>query len=393
VPRWLRRLAWPATCAATSALLAAVAASLFGAYLLRSDLDHGLHVRAAQRLVAEGVLLPHFAYHLLVAATALWSSDLARLSDAAALVLVLLVLAKLGLSLAFVRDLVSRAGGALRPGPALGLAVVFFLEAPLPKWWSPQNVYLGQLSPTVWHNPTTITALPLAIACFWVFLRGVEAQGESEPGAESRRARLSLDLLAGLLLAAATTAKPNFTLAFAPAAVLVRLRRFDPLGLAALLTPATAVLAWQYLHALLSGFAPEGITLMRPLAVWSLWSPHPAVSTLVSLALPLAVLASSGRRCVLRGPLLAAWLVTLVAVGQFALLAEPEPRLGDGNYYWGVVPAVNLLFLVSAAELLAQAATGRGGRWRRTACWLLLALHAVSGLVLVVRPFQLAVVD
>ena len=92
-------------------------------------------------------------------------------------------------------------------------------------------------------------------------------------------------------------------------------------------------------------------------------------------------------------PFLAAWLITLVAVLQFALLAEPEPRLGDANYYWGVVPAVYLLFLVSAVELLARPAGSRANRSWRAGCWLLLALHAASGIILLARPFQLVVFD
>ena len=96
--------------------------------------------------------------------------------------------------------------------------------------------------------------------------------------------------------------------------------------------------------------------------MWSIYSPQPLVSALVSLAFPLAVLAGSRRRRAPSGRSLAAWLVTWSASVQFALLAEPEPRLGDANYYWGVVPAVNLLFLVSAAELLARPAGSRANR-------------------------------
>jgi hypothetical protein len=268
----------------------------------------------------------------------------------------------------------------------LALTAAFFFAAPLPNWWRVENVYLGQLSPTVWHNPTAIAALPLAVATFWAFLL---------PAARSRRH----DLLVGVLLAASVAAKPNFALAFLPAATLLRLwppRR--PLarelaGIATLAAPALVLLAWQYHHALASGLEAPGRGLLgvRPLEVWSDYSPHPLASALLSLAFPLAVAQFAARSARHGRALAAAWLLTLLAVAQFALLAEPEPKLSHGNYYWAVVPALYLLFLVCACELLAERALSARGRLARLGCWALLALHAASGVWFYARPFQIAV--
>ena len=383
-----RPVAWPLAWACVALVLSGLAFAQFGPYLARTDLDHGLHVRGAQRLLPGGELLPHFAYHVLVALAAGCSTDLADLLLAARVVLSLLVLAKIAASLGFARALAVQGGARLRPAAALALALAFFFVAPLPKWWRAENVYLGQLSPTVWHNPTAITALPLAVATFWVFV---------VPAARRHRS----DVLVGALLALSVAAKPNFALAFLPAAAALRLwRRERPLaqelvGLVWLAAPAVAVLGWQYQHALAVGLeAPgEGMVSLQPLAVWSLYSPSPLVSTLVSLAFPLAVTAFAARAARHGRALLLAWLVTLVAVAQFTLLAEPEPKLGDANYYWGVVPAVYLLFLVCACELLASRAASPARRAGRLGCWVLLALHVASGIFLYAHPFQLAVVD
>ncbi len=395
----LRRAAWPLAFGGVALVLLGLAFALFGRYLERPDLDHGLHARFAQQLVAHGLLLPHFGYHVLVAAAAGFSTDLGQLLFAARMVLSLLVLAKLALSLGLARGLTARAGAPLGPAAALALAVAFFFVAPLPKWWRTENVYLGQLSPTAWHNPTVIAVLPLAVAVFWAFVK-------------ADRAGWRADLGCGALLAASVTAKPNFALAFLPTAALLRLlparlsgckhpfrckrpfgRRLA--GLACLAVPAVAVLGWQYEHALRLGLEAHGesVVSLQPLEVWRLYSPHPLVSTLVSLAFPLAVAAFAARDARQRRPLAAAWILTAVAVAQFALLAEPEPRLGDANYYWGVVPAVYLLFLVSACELLAPRPLSGMRRAARAACWALLAAHAASGVFLYAHPFQLAVVD
>lgn len=391
-----RQAAWPLAFAALACSLVALAAHQFGPYLERGDIDHGVHLRLVQALAAGGPLLPHFAYHLLVALAAGLSTDLDDLRHAAQAVLALLVLAKLALSLGFARALLARVGSRLAPAVALLLALALFFVAPLPNWWRPQDIYLGQLSPTVWHNPTVIAALPLAVASFWAFLLPPLRRARDEG-------------VAGLLLGFSVLAKPNFALAFLPTAALLRLlgngrgRLVNRMTALAILSAAPVlVLGWQYHQAIATGLAVpgEGVLTVQPLEVWQGFSPHPLASALVSLAFPLAVAAVAGRRARLGGALAAAWLLALVAVAQFALLAEPGPRLDDGNYYWGVVPAVYLLFLVSACELLVRGgepATADGG-WRasrraRLACWAILALHAASGVWLYLQPFQIAIED
>jgi hypothetical protein len=381
-----RRAAWPLAFVGLALLLLVLASELFGRYLERSDLDHGLHARFAQQLLVDGRLLPHFAYHLLLAAAAGFSTDLGQLLLAARYLLALLVLAKLALSLGLARSLTAREGAPLAPATALALGLALFFVAPLPKWWRTENVYLGQLSPTVWHNPTVIALLPLAVAAFWACVRTGDGWRAS--------------FLCGALLAASATAKPNFALAFLPAVALLRLVQVRPLGralagLACLAAPALAVLGWQYRQALALGLEArgQGVVSLRPLEVWQIYSPHPLASALVSLAFPLAVAAFAARDIRQRVPLVAAWLTTALAVAQFALLAEPEPRLGDANYYWAVVPALYLLFLVSACELLAPRRLSAARRAGRAGCWALLAAHAASGVFLYLHPFQLAVVD
>ncbi len=379
-----RRALWVVGYGVALILFATLAFRLFQLYLPRNDLDHGVHVAYAERLLSEHVVLPHFAYHVLVALAAGLSSESGRLASAAAAVLTILVLAKIAVSLGFARWWSSEQGAPLGPAGALGLAIVCFFAAPLPKWWHPENIYLGQLSPLAWHNPTVITLLPVAVATFWVFLRRLP------------KPRLRDDLEVGAWLGLSVLAKPNFALAFLPTLLVLRLRRgCEPRRLAVLIAPSLLVLGWQYQHALALGLEPpgSGMVTLQPLLVWRLYSPHPLVSAFVSLAFPLSVAWLSLRERRASEALVAAWLLSAVAIAEFALLAQPEPALGDANYYWGVVPAVFILFLVSASELLA----GRVRKDRPTAlvalCWALLVLHVASGVFLYAYPFQLAVAD
>ena len=354
-------------------VLAPLASLVFPVYLAAppSASDHAAYLRLAQ----DPDLLPHFFYPLLVAALAGFSADLGPLSCAARGVLTGLVILKLGISLAFAHELLMRAGSRLSLAAAAGFATTLFLVAPLANWWQFPNVYLGQLSPTIWHNPTVIASLPFAVAAFWLL-----GQGE-------RPTRLQI--VGCLMLGLSVLAKPNFALAFLPTLFLLfLLGRLDRSALLLGVAATLPILGWQYQHWSAFGvtrLATTGIITLQPLEVWRLFSPHPLASLLLSIAFPLAVALFARRDARQREALVAAWLLTAIATAQFALLAEAGGRWRHGNYYWGTVPAVYILFLVSLCELSSPRPLAGGRKSGFWACWILLGLHVASGVLFYVR--------
>jgi hypothetical protein len=265
------------------------------------------------------------------------------------------------------------------PQEAAATTLALALAMALPKWWDFPSVYLGQVNPNVWHNPTAVFASPLALLTFLAAARYREAPA---PG----RA-----LSVGAWSALCAVAKPNYLLAFLPCfgpvllALLYRAVRRGSLSAAkavwhllAALGPPAVTLAWQYWVA----FGREGragITF-DPLGVWSQFTPFIATSALAGLAFPCVVVAFFGRHALADWRLLFAWAVLAVAIAQYALLAETGPRATDGNFYWAVVPATYVLFLESSRLTTVQP-TG----FRRRAAFLALALHAASGATHLVR--------
>ena len=332
--------------------------------------DFSQHVAFARALCHGGALQPHFLFELVVCGLAApvdrsWAFGVAAIAVATAA-----VAAKVVLTFRRIRE----AGGT---GAAFFATLGLLFAMPLFNWWKFPDVYLGQISPNVWHNPTTIVVLPLALLLFRAASRLTVA---APPGAVAG---------AGALTLVNCLTKPNYVLALLPCWLTLlaeRMRRgltADPAGwrrpalVAVLLVgPTAGVFVWQ---ASRLGAAGSAIAV-EPLAVWRLYSPHIPVSILLSIAFPLGVLAAHFRVAWRQEPLALAWSVLLVAVLQMAWLAEPGPRFTHGNFFWASYTANYLLFMESAAVLAAAPRSGRS--W---AAWSLLGAHSLAGLVYVAR--------
>ncbi len=374
----VRGVAW-VLAAAVLALLLVLAWLVLDGYARRPPQnDHVLHVRLASRAARGLGWPPHFLFHAVLNALTGFSGELAALRTASAAVLT----AAVGARLLLTRRLATAVGA--RPGPlgTAGLWIAAFLVSPVVNWWMYPRIYLGQFTPTVWHNPTAIAALPFAVAAFVPLARA------AVPGAGAA-------LLSGAMLALSALVKPNFALAFLPAVALVGLARRWPLrSLAAALLPTLPVLGMQ----LVTGFGEErgsGLAF-EPLTVWLKFTEIPAGEThalgslLVSFAFPAGFALLAGRAVADRRPLVLAWLALGVALAQFLLFAETGAWLYHGNFYWGTVPCLYLVFVLSIVELgrLDVGRLGRAGPAVRALLWGLLAAHVASGALFWHRSLQ-----
>lgn len=327
--------------------------------------DFMQHAAFARALCAGMELQPHFLLELLDCAIA------APLGGGAfpwALVVlaVIAVVAKIELTYGRIRE----SGGT---GVAFLAALALLFAMPIFNWWHFPAVYLGQVGPNVWHNPTSVAVLPLAMMLFYAAARLTPSDSPRRVAGASGLAVLNI------------LTKPNYLLALLPVWSFVllhrtgtvwknpTLRRRALLVAAGLAGPSVAVLAWQA-HTL-AGSGGSGGVEIAPLAVWRLYSPNIPASTLLSIAFPLAVLILHWPAASRQAPLRLAWFVLLIAVLQMAFLAERGPRRTHGNLFWGAYAANYLLFVESVVVLAGEP------RSRRTICaWALLACHAVSGL-------------
>lgn len=375
-----------------------VAAPLFYLGLFRViESDHDEHVRFIQRGIDSGVWPVHFLYPLAVCALSGFSRQIVPLSYAALIVLTTCVVAKGWLTYVLLAGSCPSRPNAARDGVGrwshetllLLMTAALLLAAPIVRPWWAQRVYLGQISPNVWHNPTSIVCWPLVILLFFAADRFL------------RSGRPTTLVAVGLLAAASVLAKPNYFLAFAPVFGLLALWRF---GLSRVwllsqlaLVPTVLLLYWQ----LRASF--EGPDAMRPglhiawmpLAAWRIYSDSIVLSLLFSLAFPLSYVIVFRRSLQNRQLLFFAWAVMLSALVWTACFAEVNTLDGsvsvDFNFSWGSHLAIFVLFLVTAADMLlnpaATSAIGRASaaRWTSKLPWWLLTAHAASGVFWIVR--------
>ena len=250
------------------------------------------------------------------------------------------------------------------------------LAAPIARPWWLHRVYLGQISPNVWHNPTSLLCWPLVILLFFSAADFLQT------------ARWRSLVAVAALAAVSVLAKPNYFLAFAPVFGLLGLRRFgiSRLWLAsqAAMLPTVGILCWQLLASFNGPDAMRpGLTIaLHPLAAWQMYTDSVLISLLVSLAFPLSYLVIFRRSLGNPRLLTFAWCVTASALLWTLCFAEVRTSDGlvdpDFNFSWGSHLSLFVLFLVTAIDMVnnpaAMAAIGRVPttvRYARIPWWLL----------------------
>ena len=276
------------------------------------------HAKIANEYAAKGNWFSYTAWYPIVYFAGGGDGDLAAMRVASVVLLSLALVARLLLTYAAVWWWTRSRAWAVVLTMALAVAMAVMDPA------RPDRLYVGTISPNLFHNSTTIVAAPLVILAFLLAVRLL------------RRLTVRSAVYFGAAAAACALFKPNYLLALVPVvgvAVLGCLlaQRREPVAALGVVTaavlPTVAVLAAQYVAV----FAAEGASrktdiVLSPLTVWSYWSERPTpVMLLLSAAFPLAVLAARGRAVLADAPLLLAWGVYAVAVAQLALLAERTP--------------------------------------------------------------------
>lgn len=209
------------------------------------------------------------------------------------------------------------------------------------------HVYLGNIAPNQWHNSTLILAMPFNLLLFYYSAKNIYSDKFSNYFIIAALSMLSL------------LCKPNFAMAFLPVlctAILILNREKLLLALtkvSVIAFPSFGILFYQWYYTFVNGnlFAPSAKTVIAPFFVWSHYSPHIAISLLLSIAFPLLVLLFFYKKLDLYLKL--GWMTFLVALG-FAIVFSEHPNWGAGNFFWGAIAANYVLFLFSLNLLLKQ---------------------------------------
>lgn len=309
--------------------------------------DYPADVAFTAQGIHTGVVPGNFLLETLMAGFALLRADTADLNVSLLMVLSLATGAKVALTGRFLfSESEPYSVGSTRlllPAAIVGglCALAFCFPA--------QHLYLGEIPPNVWHNPSTILLMPFALGLFWSSLRFLR---------DGRARWLWISLALGALNAAA---KPSFLLCLLPVfpcAAFVRFGATRQFAQALLLTAAIgAILGLQYAYVYV--LDPPGSTLtsssgviLAPMAVWRSYTSDIPRALLASYAFPLTAVVLGGAAVWRNRAVQYALVLAAVGLIEYALLAEQGARESEGNLTWQAIVTQYILLTSLMAALL-----------------------------------------
>jgi hypothetical protein len=247
------------------------------------------------------------------------------------------------------------------------------------------NIYLGQSSPTVWHNPSTIVVKPFAFLSVILFAYLITIG--------DKRKLLVLSLVEAVIIAASVAAKPNFFLAFFPAVFVFFLLMPETgkkyfRGYLLISVPALAVLGWEYFVRF--GDGGHSSIMIDIFAVWNHYTPNIFISLILLIAFPLSVLVFYPRDVLKNNYLVLSWLVFAVALLQYSIFAEAGQHHFHGNFGWGRQIILPMVFTYSVVVWMKSVKNPNRrplDTYKNYCVWACFLLHAVSGIFYVGKIF------
>ncbi len=248
-----------------------------------------------------------------------------------------------------------------------------------------KNIYLGQSSPNVWHNPTTVVVKPFAFLSILLFIYLLNI--------ENTKKLIMFSILEAALIAISVSAKPNFFMSFFPAVYIFLLLRVNLFKkyfwkFTVISIPALAILAWEYFMRFEEG--GESKIIIDFLGVWSHYTPNVFISLLLLIAFPISVLIFYFKKVIKNDFLVLSWLVFLIALLQYSIFAEAYPHHYHGNFGWGrqiILPMVFTFSVVEFMKLIKEPHRNKWGRYKKYFVSLCFSLHVISGLCYLAMMF------
>ncbi len=263
--------------------------------------------------------------------------------------------------------------------------LVLMFVGPIFFFTYPGRQYLGYFSANPFHNPTFILLKPLALLWFYIAAENL-----------FKKSGLKLILITALIVFLASSAKPSFSLTFLPAIALVWLcfytKKFKQLNWPLLIwgmgVVAVLVLSTQYLVSYTAAGLDESVEKFvfapfKTLMSYSSFGYEIPLKIVMSAVFPLYVTIYYWKEIKSKLTFQLGWMNFLVGLIMTLLFAE-ETRYAHGNFLWGSMTGIFILFVITVIHYfndLAPKLEKRSTRWRDWVPALLLALHLVSGFI------------
>ncbi len=255
--------------------------------------------------------------------------------------------------------------------------------------WFNARPYLGQGTPNVWHNPTTIMVRPIALLLFILVTSELKRCKDTdfESGLSVWRG-----ILIAFLLFLSNLAKPSFVQIYYPAIFILMViwlfvyqRKNLKLGLQLLLTciPSLILMIAQFILSFYGSNEKSAGIQIAPFAVMKLHTDSWMISLLLVIAFPLIM-------CVIRlvhrktdwGEGFG-WILLAVGFLERALIAEGGDRYWHGNFSWGFMIGLALIWYEEMKNYIGyyygEEPEGKKLSVGYIASSILLLMHFISG--------------
>ena len=242
-------------------------------------------------------------------------------------------------------------------GSIAALAWMLLLAGPFYVPWYNPDVYAGQVTPNIWHNPTTICLRPFAFIAFLLILDLLKKYEENE-----KRLNIKSWLLLAVLLVLCNLAKPSFIqIAIPGLAIYLLILLIRTKGksfgfcfqLASTFVPSVAIMLWQFVVSFGTSSSAEGGIEIAWFDVLGHSSPSIPFSMLLSFLFPLYVILTN-IRIVKERDIRLTFFIWLSGFLEAAMLAETGYRRYHGNFGWGHVLATFLVYAVTFRYFLKR---------------------------------------
>lgn len=242
-----------------------------------------------------------------------------------------------------------------------------------------KNIYLGQGSPSVWHNPTLIAVKPWAFLATFYYVILINRN----------HVRKCEYLILSIIMVLTLIMKPSFAIAFIPGIFLYillkkslfaeKIRKY--LITLIIFVPSLMLLLNQYFTKF--GEKSDSEVILDFLGVWSRSSPNVSISLILLIAFPVLFLILFPKSVYKNDYLFLSWLSFIIALIQYAIFAETGPKYSHGNFGWGRQIIVPLLYLFSLIELVKVHYQKNEPKIKVFLLGFVLCLQFLSGLIYV----------
>lgn len=230
---------------------------------------------------------------------------------------------------------------------------LMYLQPIYMKWFNPSQYY-GQGTPNVWHNPTIISCYPFALICVYLFAVMLQKIKNKE------EITFTDYLRSGIFLFLSVAAKPAFIQIFAPAVVVVfvimLIRTKGKSFFFELKYFLACIPAGLYCIAIfIRSFFLEGTSGGNGVAlgffkIWRYETMSIPFSIILALAFPMAYFAVQRKNISNKIPFYFSLLCLLFGFLENAFLYETGNRMYHGNFGWGYLVGMTLVFCFTAAD-------------------------------------------